>query len=1065
MIPQNIIDEVFNIDIVEFIGKHVQLTKKGVNYTGKCPFHDEKTASFSVSSAKQIYKCFGCGQGGNLVQFYMKYTGVDFPTAVRKIASDYNIAIPEEKYTEQEEKEFKHKESLLTVMRFANEYFVSRLYLPENKAVHEYALGRWNEETLQQFQIGFAPDGWDGFIKYAKSNGCKEEYLFECGLVREKKDKSYYDYFRNRLMFPIFDKYNRVIAFTGRDMSNEENTAKYLNSPDTPLFNKGKVLYGLNFARNAMREKGYVHLVEGHADCIKLHMIGKYNTVASGGTALTVDQLVEIKKICNSVTEIYDNDKAGKMAAERSGELIIQSGMYCNIVELPSEDGKKNDPDSFFTDDKQFDEFVGKHIADFIIWYASSRKEKTKNPDLKSKLIDKVCGWIVKLPETGHDLYIEQLSQMVKPKKVWESKLKSLLKDEVKEEKVFQIPKHVSLNDFERFGFYEEMNCYFFKTGQGVKQGSNFTLEPLFHIPSVTDAKRLFKITNEYGYSIIIELPQKDLNGISPFKLRVESLGNFLFEGTEADLNKLKRSLYEKTRTCFEIKQLGWQRDGKFFAWANGIYNGSFIEVDKNGIIAHGEKFYYIPSCSGIYSGEDNLFVNERKFKYNNNGNISFKDISKHFIDVYGDQAAIGLCFYMATLFSDLIVKKFNSFPILDLFGPKGAGKTEMAVSLLQFFGNHKNGPALASTTRPALADHIAVISNGLVHVDEYKNSLAFEVIEFLKGLYNRDGRSRMNMDKDKKKETTNVDSGIIISGQEMPTADIALFSRLIFLSFHQVEYDDDAKQRYARLKEIEKIGLTHITHEFLSFRDYFIANYFENHALCMEELKKAIGNFVIEDRIFNNWLVVLAAYRTLKDKVQMCYDYNKVLQIAAELVVRQNSETKKSNELAIFWGIFEFLFRDGQLEEGADFKIEFINRLATNKINSEWTVAKHVLMIDHTRIFQLYRMHGNKTKENILPLKTLEYYLQNCPEYFGKKQSVSFKIRSNNPDDYNANYDKRKVTTSMAFDYDAITANLGICLHNEHRKEDELILPVVKANNKQPVLDFAGEDKEDLPF
>ena len=830
----------------------------------------------------------------------------------------------------------------------------------------------------------------------------------------------------------------RVVGFTGRNFSDNPDAPKYINTRETEIYAKGRVLYGYQLAYKSIRENSSVHLVEGNPDVLKLHQIGKLNTVGTCGTSLTHDQIEELKKCTASVTIIGDSDKAGQVAVIRSGKMIIESGMFCNVIPLPA-DGLKHDPDSFFTDGDQFDTYARENTFDYILWLALAGQSKAKSPDQKTKLIDELSDLISHLPENSHQVYIEQLAQIIKPKKAWQDRIRQSVADEPKEEKKdVGIPAYVSLSDWEKYGFYAHENKYYFRTKNGPVRGCNFVMEPLFHIASVINAKRLYKITNEFGFSQVIELQQKDLISLSNFKLRVESLGNFLFEATESELNKLKRYLYEKTESCFEIVQLGWQKNG-FWAWCNGIYNGKFIETDHNGIVAHDNQNYYLPASSEIYKGEDGLFISERRFRYRP-GEITLLDYSEKLIEVFGENAMFGICFYMSCLFRDHIVKLFGFFPILNLFGPKGAGKTELAISLLQFFGNQAKGPNITNTTKAALADHVALFSNSCCHIDEYKNNLEYEKIEFLKGLWDGTGRTRMNMDKDKKKETTHVDCGIILSGQEMPTADIAIFSRLIFLSFSKIEYNDDEKINFNTLKEFEKKNIAHITHELLSHRKFFIANFLDNYKLASDELSKTIGNMVIEDRIFRNWLVIISAYRTIKDLIEVPWTYNKVLSNSANLIIRQNKETKKSNELSIFWQIVEYLTNNGEIREDVDFRILYTTSIKTDKLTSEvvWAQGKNVLLINHSRIFAAYRIHGGRSKENVLPLATLEYYLINCKEYLGRKQSVSFKVEENKKvlEDTDSGVTTngtdmkkttRRVTTAMAFEYDL----LNISIHN----------------------------------
>jgi len=1059
MIKQQSIEEVQNLDIAEVIGRYVKLTDKGTNYLGNCPFHQEKTPSFSVSPSRGMYKCFGCGKAGNAIGFVMDFKKIDYISAVKTIAADHNITLLHENESNENHEEFKRSESLYSANNLAFDWFKKNLKQKENERALHYAQGRWSEEMIGDFGIGFAPDSWDGLKSWAVRNGIKEDILLESGLLSESKGKRF-DYFRNRLIFPVMSANGRILGFTGRDFSGSKDAPKYFNTPQTEIFSKGKILYGIHLAAKSIKERKFAYLVEGNADVIRLHQIGKTNSVGTGGTSLTKDQITALQKMTGSVTLIGDSDKPGQAAVVKNGKLIIESGMFCNIIPLPTGE-HKHDPDSFFTDNDQFDQYASKNIQDYIIWQAVQQQEKCRNADTKSRLVDELSYLVTRLPATSHEIYTEQLGKILKPKKAWVDRIRQMLENDPKEDKKdtgFKIPEYVILSDFEKYGFYEDGNCYFFKTREGVKRGCNFKMEPLFHIASVLNSKRLYRITNEFGFIQVIELLQKDLISLSNFKLRVESLGNFLFEGLESDLNKLKRFLYEKTESCFEIVQLGWQKEG-FWAWSNGIYNSRFKGTDHNGIVLHNDKNYYLPSSSDIYKAEDSLFVSERRFKFTP-GTISLDGYATKLIGVFGENAMFGLCFYFASLFRDHIAKQFGFFPILNLFGPKGAGKTELAISLMQFFGQQSKGPNITNTTKAALADHVALFSNSCCHIDEYKNNVEYEKIEFLKGLWDGTGRTRMNMDKDRKKETTHVDCGIMLSGQEMPTADIALFSRLIFLSFIKVEYTDKEKLAFNELKDLEKLGLAHITHELLQYRKIFIEGFMENYNLASDELNKALNNVVIEDRIFRNWLVILASYRTLKNVLTVPWEYRILLDSAAKLIISQNQETKKSNEMAIFWSIVEFLTNDGLIREDVDFKVDYITKLKTDKLITEtdWNPAKNVLFLNHSRIFQLYRVHGQRAKENILPLKTLEYYLMNSKEYLGRKLSVSFKVEDNrrlvedqevevNTEGNQVKKVTRRITTAMAFDYDM--------LH----------ISILNMVDKQVIDEKTGKPKSDLPF
>jgi DNA primase catalytic core len=1043
MIPQQSIDQIFQIPIQDVLGKYISIKKSGSGYEACCPFHQEKTPSFKIYSKTNSYKCFGCGKGGNAIGFVMEKDGKSFPEACQAIAGSHGITIPKEPMTDQEMDDFKHRESMLTVNKLAMEYYRDQLYKEENALALEYVRSRWQDDTILLFDIGFAPDGWTGLIDWAKSKGIKQEIMMEVGLIREseKQQGRLYDYFRARIMFPIHDRMGRVIGFTGRDFSGKEGTAKYLNSCDSPAYNKGVTLYGIQRAAPAIREKGFVYLVEGNADVIRMHEIGVENTVCSSGTSLTEDQISAIKKLHDkiSINLMFDSDKAGVNATQKAAKMIIKNGIRCNVVPLPSDNGKA-DPDSFFTDHDQFTEFANNQLQDYIIAYARHLSAKAKAPDHKIKAIDEICELIIEMGSTGQELYIDQVSKLITPKKAWTDKIKELQKEREPEVVAEWIPKHVSLVDFERFGFYEDHNCYFFKTSKGIVKGCNFTLKPLFHIKSTQNAKRLYRMVNEHGSVEDLEILQKDMISLGAFKLVVESRGNFLWEATDTELNKLKRYLYEETKSCLEIVQLGWQRDG-FYAWGNGIFNTKFTKVDEVGIVAHEDINYFLPAFSKMYAGEHGLFINERNFIHRSGSSINLKEYSEKLIQVFGNNASVALCFYFASIFRDVIVQRFSFFPILDLFGPKGAGKTELAVSIMAFFGKQGKGPNINNTTKAALADHVAQVANACVHIDEYKNTIEPEKIEFLKGLWDGTGRTRMNMDKDKKKETTAVDCAIILSGQEMPTADIALFSRLIYLTFTSYEYNDAAKAKFNELKQIEKIGLTHITNEILELRKQFIKNFSASYDQVAKDLMVAIGDVVIEDRIFRNWLLVLASYHAIRDKIEVSFTYAELIALSATQIQIQNRETKKSNEISTFWNIVGFLASDGAIQNGVDYKIELIKDLHTDTVDIEFPDMTNVIYIQMSRIFQMYRKHGKSAGEKILPVDSIDYYLRNDKRYLGKKKT---RFRYIDPNSGPQGEYLTKVMPAYCFRYD----DLDIALDSTNLSDDSTIVKPI--NPKQ---------------
>jgi hypothetical protein len=478
--------------------------------------------------------------------------------------------------------------------------------------------------------------------------------------------------------------------------------------------------------------------------------------------------------------------------------------------------------------------------------------------------------------------------------------------------------------------------------------------------------------------------------------------------------------------------------------WSNGIFSsGNFTEVDEVGVVEHENSFFYIPALSSFYKQEDTLFQFERRFKYLS-GNISLYEYVEKLATVYGDNSIVGFCYYMSSLFRDIIVSIFRFFPILNIFGPKGTGKSELAVSLLKLFGDLPVGLNMTNSTIAAMADHVSHTRNALCHIDEYKNSVDYEKVEFLKGLWDGVGRSRMNMEKDRKKEMTSVDTGIILTGQEMATADNALFSRVIFLSFTQTKFSDSAKANFEAFKKIEKQGLTHITAQFLSFRAAILENYTEQYNLAMQDIKDKLDYQMIEDRILKNWVVLLTTFRCIKTQISLPFSYEKAVNVFSELITRQNSEVLAGNEVSDFWNIFQELFSNGLIESKYDLLIKEVPELRCKHQN--YTTPMTVLFMNPNRIFSLYAQTKKNNLEKKLPKDTLLYYLQNSDEYLGIHQ-VRFKKTTKNLQDKSSatitgdgtvcfEYER---PNAWCFDYDKLVERTGLNLDTEFVLEDEL--------------------------
>ena len=339
-------------DIVEVVGDFVSLKKRGANYTACCPFHNEKSPSFNVNPARQIYKCFGCGAAGDPVKFVMELEKIGYGEALRYLAKKYNIEIEEQAATPEEVNRQNERESLLIVLNFAQQNFQNLLMThEEGQAIGlSYFRNRgFNDQTIKQFGLGYSLNEWDGLAKVATQRGYNVEVLEKAGLAIRKDDERspaasrYYDRFRGRVMFPVHNVSGKVIAFGARILTNDKNQPKYINSPETEVYHKSDVLYGIFQAKNAIRQEDVCYLVEGYTDVISLHQAGIQNVVASSGTSLTIEQIRLIARFTPNVTILYDGDAAGIKAALRGLDMVLEEGLNVSLVTLP--DGE--DPDSY----------------------------------------------------------------------------------------------------------------------------------------------------------------------------------------------------------------------------------------------------------------------------------------------------------------------------------------------------------------------------------------------------------------------------------------------------------------------------------------------------------------------------------------------------------------------------------------------------------------------------------------------------------------------------------------------------------------------------------------------
>ncbi len=404
MIPQSKIEEILNAaHIEEVVGDYVRLKRRGANFSGLCPFHNEKTPSFSVSPAKGIYKCFGCGKAGNAVNFIMDHDSLGYIEALKFLAEKYRIDWPQQENVniDYERAVKSEKESLQILNNWAADYFEQQLWESEegkNIGLSYFEERGFRTDIIKKFKLGYSADSWDNFYNAATAQQFNQDVLVKSGLVKHNEQNKTYDAYRGRVIFVIHGSTGKIIAFAGRQLKKDDKSAKYVNSPETLLYHKSNELYGLFFAKNAIRQQDFVYLVEGYTDVISMNQAGVENVVASSGTSLTENQIKLIKRQTDNVTVLYDGDAAGIKASIRGIDMLLEQGLNVKVLLFPDGD----DPDSYSkkVGTVAFSQYLENETKDFILFKVNLLLKDAKgDPIKKAQVTRDIVESISKIPD------------------------------------------------------------------------------------------------------------------------------------------------------------------------------------------------------------------------------------------------------------------------------------------------------------------------------------------------------------------------------------------------------------------------------------------------------------------------------------------------------------------------------------------------------------------------------------------------------------------------------------------------------------------------------------------
>jgi len=1008
MIQKQYIDKILDeIDIETVVSQYVKLTRKGHRLWACCPFHNEATPSFHVDTVNNMWYCHGCQRGGNVITFVMEYEHLDFPGAVKKLLKEkLSIDLEEQELTAEEQEHYKKIESMRIINKMLMQYFVEQLEsnTPEANEARLYMTNRWPEEYCREMNIGYAPKESNAVETWARNKSLSIDLMKEMGILVDGKYGTYCLY-RDRLMIPVRDRYSHVIGFTARTVSTEDaGTHKYINSSDSAIYHKKESIFGIDTALRKAYKENKMYLVEGGPDVMKLQSVGITNTIASLGGSWSSEQFKLLKNYrLKSATLCFIPDSdvpkegqplgAGFLNVMAAGELAVRCGFTVSVKEIPNdlqaEHPQKVDADLYInnvSDLQRLDE------KEFVVWLLGKNLPQSATVEEKQRLVEKVADLLTYIDDPSTlDAYLDKLAKIHGKKTLW----KNAMNDAKRRRQVVQVKKsqnpEKAMGMMEEFGFYEEGNCYYGTSKDAEKvRWSNFRLRSLFHIKDEVRPIRLFEIMNcdPDSRPELIEFDMDSLTAVRPFRKKLLGTGNYDWKMGDPELVKLQAYLAKDTPSARQIKQMGHQREG-FYAFANGVLDEKTLEwipIDDMGIVVNSAGTFYLPALSRIYKDSTEFYVNERKFFCVEARSVTQRDYFAMVIGVFGDNAKVSLPFYVASLFADVIRSSNISIPLLNLFGPIGTGKTRHATALMSLFSQGPRPVGAGCTSIPALAEAVASVSNALVHIDEYANSLPLLKIEFFKNIYDAVGRVRMNMDLDKKREQARVDSAVILSGQEIPAVDPALYSRLIHLIHEKSTFSPEEKDKFDDLMDVCKKGVSYITLQLLKHRQQFIDKWPDAYRKAAIDMAHGLRNEKnIHERIQKNWTVMMAVYLASEDFVDYPYAYSELLGLCINGVKHQNKMSSAVDEVARFWHFIAAAFQMGKIRQEEAFKIRTKDKIGLaggDTIKFENT--RPVLMIRKQLLLAIYAQTGRSMEEKVLPTESMVRYLQLSAEYIG---------------------------------------------------------------------------------
>jgi DNA primase catalytic core len=963
MIKETTMQEVRDADVVKVIGNLVEIKRAGSNYATPSPFADDKTASLMISPAKNMWKCFSSGKGGDAIKFVMEFKRIDFVSAIKLISEICNITIAEEEVSEDVKAKRDYKQQLFEINNSAsNLYSKSLNKLPAEhwakKIIEERQI---NEETLANFHIGFAPANFQTLTNPFIEKG-KLEPAISAGLINTKEGRSF-DFFVDRLVFPIHDYQGNIVGFGGRKNNNVDGP-KYINTKETEIYHKSQILYGLYQAKNSITKTKTAVLCEGYTDVTALHQNGCDIAVANCGTAQLSDkQCNQIARLANHVIICRDNDgseltdlgnfQKGIGAAMKDIDVLLANHFKVSIVVLP----EGEDPDSFSRQVIDIQTYILAEAQDAVIWKVIKLKNKAANdPNALSDAIKEIAKMLFAIKnDIIRNSYIETIRKLMKqPAKVIRDEISAITKLSEKKTEIsgkvgngegetMGLPEGADYKQFFERGYVLHENNVYFKGREKFFKGTNFKIIPLFHVYGKSDNKRLCEVISEYGKKKIIDFDTSDFVQMAKFESKLLDEGNFTFTAdVSANQFKLLRNdILATFIMAYELKTLGWQQE-RFLAFSNVVYHGGILKKANDygiiqletGITNDSEymedvKHYYSPSASVMYKFSrdgDDPYENDRYFVYKESP-VTLNEWMQQLEKVYGKKKSqTGIAFAFASLFRDIFIKRYQFFPHLFLTGEKGSGKSKFGESLVALFTFKQEAFDLNSGTLVAFTRRISRIVNVPTMMEEYHDGIDDKVFQVLKGAYDGRGREMGKATGDNRTTTTKVNTSLILLSQYLSARDDnSLTSRSIVENFIKpLESFTTAQiEDYTKLKTWEEKGMSSLICKIMEYRDFVEENLHTKYAALSKKMKKELEGKEYQERMLQNYLALLVPIFLLKPHFHFPFTEEEIWNQFKESILDSSDLIIESEGLAEFWRTLEFLLDQHRIKNEKEFKIE----------------------------------------------------------------------------------------------------------------------------------------------